>query len=141
MVEQMPDMFLTTRLGDTSRDYAEWRAKVLDVRLLPEYKLKKLWKLNFTPQDIAADRHWEVFPPDRHLRIKKVRGIQVDGSRRGRAISQKKKDWIYARALRDAADGLLLYHALSPEMRTQVQKERDHFAALVKKYGHRDYEA
>lgn len=137
MVEQLPDGHMVLRLGDASGGYQRWRAEVLEIRELPEYKLRKLWKLNFSAADIKSDKHHAVCPPDRAARHRKAIGRKED-TKRGRAVSAKRKAWLYARALRDVAEGLLTFHNLDSAMRAELTKERDSFVELMKKYAHKN---
>lgn len=136
MTEQFPDGHMVLRLGDTSGDYYKWKAAVWAVRELPEYKMRKLWKLNFSIKDIEQDKHWAVFPPDGKARKRKVLG-RSEETARGRKVSHKKKLWLYARACRDVAEGLLAFHALDSAMRTGTIAERDHFANVMKENAHK----
>ena len=120
----------------TSKAYHQWKAEVLKIRDMAEYKLYKLWKLNFTPADIEADKHWAIFPPDRATRQRKILG-RTDDTPRGRTLGYKKKQWLYARALFDVADGLLTFHSLDQAMREATVKERDAFRELMKKFEHK----
>lgn len=127
------------KLGDTSEDYARWRAEVLAIRDMPEYKLKKLWKANFSPKDIAANRHWEMFPPPQPIKKRIAPGIRQE-DKRGRRISEKKKAWVYARALKQAAEALLAFYRMESAMLAETRKEMEHFTALMKKYDHKSKE-
>jgi hypothetical protein len=116
------------RLGDTSRDYARWKSDVLVIRHLPEYKLRKLWKMNFSVADIAADKHYEVYPTMRRAKEKAARKEkEAPGMRekRGRGMSDAAIDLAYAEAVRDAAERLLYYNRLEP---AQLRRVRDDFA-------------
>lgn len=136
MVEQLADGHMVLRLGDTSGDYYKWRAEVWAVRELPEYKMRKLWKLNFSAADIAADKHWAVYPPNKPVRERVMPGARVS-DKRGRTISDKKINWIYARALREAAENVLQFYRLDTPQLERVRKERDSFVDLVKRYAHK----
>ena len=131
-----PHGFMASRLGDTSRDYEEWKWHVAKVRELPEYKLRKLWKMNFSPKDIAADKHWEVYPPV-GVRRKKVAPGTPQETKRGRTLGAKKKNWIYARALKEAAQGILDFYRLDSIMLGEVRRELAQFTELTKTYSHK----
>ena len=119
----------------TSKNYNQWRVAVLKVRDMAEYKLFKLWKMGFSLADIEADKHHAVFPPDQPTRIRKALGRDED-QKRGRKISEKKKLWLYARACRDVADGILQFHSIDRAMRESVKKERDHFDKVMRENAH-----
>lgn len=122
---------LASPWGDWRDDYQRWKADVLAVRLLPEYKLKKLWKLNFTPRDIEQNRHYEVFPQMRRAE-RKDESADDPTMRRGRALSDKGIDWRYARALRNEAEDLLRYHRLLPAQVARVRKDLARFSKLAR---------
>ena len=131
MAEQFVSGFLATKLGDTTRDYQQWKAQVRSVRDLPEYKMRKLWKLNYSVRDIAADRHWEIFPPAQAQR--QARG-RDHSEKRGAKIGAQRKSYLYAKALCQVARTLLTFHSLEPGVRAETQKELEQFEELVKKY-------
>ena len=132
------DTYIPHKLGDTSADYARWRGAVLQVRDLPEYKLRKLWKANFSPKDIEQDKHWALYPPQR-ISSKLLRA-QVEPNakiERGRNIGNKRKMWLYFRALRDVAKVILQHHSLDSAMRAEIETELAHFEKSVKEYSHK----
>src|ERR1017187_956340 len=102
---EFTDMVLPTKLGDTTNDYQIWKAAVAKIRDLPEYKLRKLWKKNFSPADIAADKHWEVFPvkdpvvrQEAHMAKRQARE-----GRRGPSLNLLSIQILFAEALRPEA--------------------------------------
>lgn len=119
-----------TKLGDTSGDYLRWKHSVLAVRDLPEYKLRKLWKLNFSAKDIENDKHWTVFPPSQAMRQRVKPGMAI-GEKRGRAVSERGRQRAYAKALLAEAQRLLDFHRLDDAMLERVRADRDGFIRLV----------
>lgn len=128
------DIAIPHKLGDTSADYARWRAEVLQIREISEYKLRKLWKLNFSPKDIEQDKHWAIYPPNRPV---KRRVAPQMTSERGKALSVKKKQWIYARALYQAAESILQFYRLDTATLAETRKELEGFKELMKKFAHK----
>jgi hypothetical protein len=126
------DIAIGPKMGDTRQDYLEWRSQVLAVRDLPEYKLRKLWKLNFSAKDIAANKHWEVFPPQ-ELRKRVKPGMAV-GEGRGKAITARGRQRAYAQALLDKARHLLQFHRLDSGMLALVRQDVVVFQALVARF-------
>lgn len=120
----------------TSKNYHQWKSAVLKIRDMAEYKLYKLFRMGFSVADIEADKHWSVYPPDRETRKRKALG-RLEDQKRGRRLSLKKKQWLYARALRAVADGILAFHSLDEKMRVETKAERDGFDELVKKFSHK----
>ncbi len=56
---------LTLPLGDRARvkdEYMQWRGEVLATVFLPEYKLKRLWRENYSVKDIQGGKHYEIWP-------------------------------------------------------------------------------
>ncbi len=108
-----------TRLGDTTGDYMRWKGQVLQIRDLPEYKLRKLWKLNFSPKDIENDKHWSVYPPPGE-RVRVKPGMQP-GEGRGRALTERGLQRCYATVLLHEAERILQFHRLDANMLQQVR--------------------
>lgn len=128
------DTYIPHKLGDTRVDYVRWRAEVLQIRDMSESKLRKLWKLNFSLKDIAQDKHWAIYPPNRPV---KRRVAPKMTSERGRTLSAKKKQWIYARALYQAAESILQFYRLDTAMLVETRKELEGFRELMKKFAHK----
>lgn len=119
----------------TSKQFHEWKAEVLQILDMSEHQLRKLYKMHFTPADIQANKHWAVYPPDRKTRLKQAIGMG-ENQPRGRRLSEKRKFYLYAKACRDVADGILTYHSLEIEMRAAVKIERAHFDSVMKANAH-----
>ena len=130
------DTYIPHKLGDTSADYARWRAEVLAIRDLPEYKLRKLWKANYSPKDIAQNKHWAMYPPQGQTRKRLAPGTSQE-AKRGRTLGDKKKTWIYAKALHEAAEFILTFYRLEPAMLEQTRKEAGDFLALMRANAHK----
>jgi len=108
------------------RDYQEWKRHVEKHTMLPEYKMRRLWKMNFSSTDIKADKHHAVFP------VGPPRPIKPDsGRKRGRSVSERGLLLFYARAMRNAAAVLLAHYNMTPEMRERVAAEHKRFQGLV----------
>lgn len=122
-----PDVHLPGRLGDTTDDYLRWKAEVARVRFLPEYKLRKLWRLNYSPLDIAHDRHHEVYPP----RVKRVPRGTLRRERRGAALSGRAIRLSLARALLRDIRRILAQHRLEPRELALARDCEERFARLV----------
>ncbi|MFA5897672.1 MAG: hypothetical protein WC829_01035 [Hyphomicrobium sp.] len=120
---------MPTKLGDTSKDYAEWRAKVWAVRELPEYKMRKLWRLNYTPDDIANDRHWEVYPQNRAAQRRQEIETRLS-ARRGARLTNHGIDRKYATALRSEAERMLRVYRMDPEEVARLRADVEKFKAL-----------
>lgn len=132
------DTYIPHKLGDTTADYARWKAAVAAVRDLPEYKLRKLWKANFSPADIAADKHWALYPPQRiSSKLLRARTEPTSKLERGRNIGAKRKAWLYSMALRNVAQAILTGHSLDAKMRAETEKELARFEELTKLYAHK----
>ena len=120
---------MPSRMGDTSKDYGLWRNAVWKVRELPEYKMRKLWKLNYSPADIEADKHWEVFPPGG--RVKKLAEAEMRQSeRRGARLTNHGIDRKYASALRHEAERMLRVYRMDPEEVARLRADVEKFKAL-----------
>jgi hypothetical protein len=130
------DTYIPHKLGDTSADYARWRAEVLAVRDMSESRLRKLWKANFSPADIAADKHWAMFPPNPPNRKHIAPGTPQE-AKQGRTIGDKKINWIYARALQQAAQSILAFYRLEPAALERTRKQLAEYTDLVKKFSHK----
>ena len=128
--------YIPHKLGDTSGDYQRWRAEVMAIRDLPEYKMRKLWKENFSPKDIAEDKHWAIYPPPAPDRKRIAPGTPQD-AKRGRTINEKKKAWIYARALHEAAESILTFYRLDSTMLKETRDELENFKQLMRKHSHK----
>jgi hypothetical protein len=120
----------------TSKNFHQWSAEVLKIRDMAQYKLFKLWKLNFTPADIAANKHHVIYPPDRATRRRTALG-RTEEQKRGKKLSAKKKQWLYARALRDMAEAVLAFHSMEQAMIDETRKELEGFKELMKKFAHK----
>jgi len=120
---------MPSRMGDTSKDYGLWRNEVWKVRELPEYKMKKLWRLNYTPADIAADKHWEVYPPTGNTR-KAIEREMAQSARRGARLTNHGIDRKYASALRHECERMLRVYRMDPEEVARLRKELAQFKAL-----------
>ena len=126
------DIFMPEDSQDfTSKSYYQWRVEVLRNTDMAEYRLRKLYRLGFTPQDIARDRHHEVFPPPK-LRVKRV--APHSKATRGRTLGAKRKAWIYAKVLHEAAESILLFYRLEPAMLAEVRADAARFKELRRKY-------
>ncbi len=123
----------TTRLGDTSADYARWKAMVRPIRDLPEYKLLKLWKLNFSPKDIEHNKHWTVFPPPSDTRKRVKPGMTV-GENRGRALTDRARKRNYAKVLLQEGERMLQFHRHDAPMLEQLRNDVVAFKALVESF-------
>ena len=131
MSQYFSDGSIPFRAGDPAnerRDYLEWCAKVRAIRYLPEYKLRKLWKLNFSPKDIEADRHHAVFP----VKASRVRpGLNPE--KRGKTMTRRGVDRRYAKILLSEATRIVKWHRLEPATLASVRADIENFSALVKK--------
>ena len=136
MVEQSWDIVVPPGNDFTSKTFHEWKSAVLAHTDMAEHRLRRLYRLGFTPDDIKADKHHAVFPPPRDTRIRKVAGISPDQIR-GKNLGEKKINWMYASALRDVAQAILKYHSLDAKTRARVQKELINFDSLVQLYSHK----
>ena len=136
MVEQSWDIVVPPGNDFTSKTFHEWKSAVLAHTDMAEHRLRRLYRLGFTPADIKADKHHAVFPPPVDRRIRKVAGISPDQIR-GKNLGEKKINWMYASALRDVAQAILKYHSLDAKTRARVQKELINFDSLVQLYSHK----
>ncbi len=114
------------------RAYAQWRAAVLRVRDMSESRLRKLYKHNYSPEDIAADRHWAEFPPQRLNRRFKP-GMAI-GEKRGRLLTPRDRQRFYAQALWRQAEWLLNYRRLEGDMLATVRADVETFKKLVERF-------
>jgi len=88
-------------------EYNTWRAAVSHVIYLPEYKLKKLWRLHYTVEDIAANKHHAVFPlPKPKL------GIGKHNPKRGRRLMPKAMDIAALKAMQKTYEHFLRFNSL-----------------------------
>ena len=136
MGEQSWDIVVPPGNDFTSKTFHEWKSAVLAHTDMAEHRLRKLYRLGFTPDDIKADKHHAVFPPPRDTRIRKVAGISPDQIR-GKNLGEKKINWMYASALRDVAQAILQYHSLDDKTRARIIADRNHFVDLVRQYSHK----
>jgi hypothetical protein len=129
------DVVIDPGIGFTSKVYHQWKADVLKVRDFPEYKLRKLYKAGYTAAQIDENKHWEQFPPTPDARQRKA--ARMGQSVRGRCLTDKRKNWIYARALRDAAEGMLKYYRTEIPFRELLKADVVRFKELMKIYDHK----
>lgn len=120
------DITVESRPGEV--EYQRWRREVLAIRDMAEYRLKRLWRLNFSPADIAADKHWEIYPPPKPARAKP--GIAI-GEGRGRGVSERSVHLRYAQALLREARGLLQYSRMEPRVLERVRRDEAKFKQIV----------
>lgn len=150
MVEQMPGGMLVLPLGSAARVHDDWlryRQSILEVRFLSDAKIRKLWKAGYTPADVAADRHHELFPSLARRQIvekQKLRrqaalerakaGEAVRGMRRGRTMNKAGIDLRVARAVRDELQAICGWHRLEPEAlayaRGMLERVKERIAAI-----------
>lgn len=120
---------MPSRMGDTSKDYGLWRNAVWKVRELPEYKMKKLWRLGYSPADIEADKHWAVYPPDKATK-KRIEAELAQSARRGARLTNHGIDRKYASALRTEAERMLRVYRMDPEEVARLRADVEKFKAL-----------
>ena len=120
----------------TSKNFHQWKSAVLKHTDMSESRLRKLWRLGFTPEAIAKDEHHAVYPPDKASRARQRAGIS-EGQLRGKNLGDKRISWMYASALCDVAEGILRFHSLDPATRDRIMKELEGFKALMIKYSHK----
>ena len=117
------DVMLTTPLGSRDRmrqDYQEWRAAVLAVRDLPEYKIRRLWKENYSVADIEQNKHYEIWP-----RMNPAWKPAQEARRHGRAISARSMFQAgmraALRAMKREFEWRLKYHRVDVHVRAKTE--------------------
>lgn len=125
------DGHLVLPLGAKDRirqDYMQWAASIREYTFLPDYKLKRLWKENFSLEDIKADKHRALWP-GRQTRAKlEARGV----FRRGPSMRWER---VQAKALRAARRDLqetVLLNRLDSVVRGQAERAIEHLAGVIK---------
>lgn len=118
----------------TSKSFHRWKSDVLQHTDMAETRLRRLYKLGFSSEDIRADKHHAIYPPPAPV---KKRVAPAMRSIRGRTLSADKKAWIYARALHEAAEGILTFYRLEPDRLEETRRDVIRFKELMIKYGHR----
>lgn len=123
------------RLGDAKADYLKWRAEVLDQYYLPEYKLKKLWTMNFGVGDIVAGRHHSVFPPPRDGEGRPRLTLDLSKVSSGRKLRASSVDFAYAKALELTCVRLLRTYRMDLEQRQRLIADHKRFREMRLRIG------
>ena len=132
------DTYIASKLPrGMDTDFHRWKAEVLKQIYLPDYRLHKLWKLNFKPADVASPKLYQVYPtldPKYQAARGKRRGIGIDPQQRGRCLLKRARQLNYAKALKREAERMIRFHRMEPADLEDARFELAQFESLVQKF-------